>query len=53
MGLTKEDLIKRLKELQSSDDLECAHGEADALLLRFIDDEEVEEAFDEIDKWYA
>lgn len=52
--MTKQELIEELKKLQQSDDPEVAHMEADNLLLEFIDDdEEVSEAFNSIEMWYA
>lgn len=46
-------MIKKLKDLRFPNDAEMAHREADNLLLEFIADEEVSEAFEEIEKWYA
>lgn len=51
--MTKEQLIEELKALIDSDNLEEAHVTADNLLLDFINDEEVSDAFRDIDKWYA
>jgi len=51
--MTKQELVEKLKSLQGDTDCEIAHGEADDLLLEFIDDKDVSEAFDKIDKWYA
>ena len=34
-------------------DPEIAHAWADAALLKYIHNEKVEEAWDEIEKWYA
>lgn len=34
-------------------DLELNHINADNLLLKYIDDVEVSNAFDEIEKWYS
>lgn len=62
-SLTKEKLLKRLKELKTETDkwsnkirsditpLE-AHEEADDLLLNYISDIEITKAFDAIEKWY-
>ena len=38
---------------QSDTDYENSHCEADQLLLDFINDDRVEEAFSELHKWYA
>lgn len=53
--MTKEELIEELKSLieASWSDAENAHSKADELLLRFIDDEEVSEAFNGIERYYA
>lgn len=50
---TKEDLIKDLIELQKSHDYEIAHYDADKLLLKFIDDDDVIMEFHKINKYYA
>lgn len=62
-NMTKEELLKTLKEIcnkineaeESSGyyDLESSHLEADNLLLEYINDEAVTEAYNDIDKWYA
>ena len=49
--MTKEELIDKLNGLCS--DPEENHIEADELLLEFINDEDVKEAFQSIYKWYA
>ncbi len=51
--MTKQELIEKLKELAKSSDTEEAHGGADQLLIDFINDEEITEAYDSIKKWYA
>jgi hypothetical protein len=51
--MSKEELLKKLKELATGGDPEGAHADADRLLLDFINDPAVTEAFDAIDKWYA
>lgn len=45
--------MERLKELQLNSDPEQDHSDADDLLLLFINDVEITEAFNEIEKWYA
>jgi hypothetical protein len=52
-NLTIDELIKQLKALQGEFDKEGSHKQADQLLLEFIDDPRVTEAFEDIDKWYA
>lgn len=51
--LSKAQLLKKLEKCAKSRDAESAHGDADTLLLDYIDDEEITEAYDRIDKWYA
>jgi hypothetical protein len=57
--MKKEELIAKLKEIEGKKktepyyDTENGHGEADALLLEFINDPEIEKAYDEVEKWYA
>lgn len=49
---TIKKLIDDLKKLSSGDE-EVDHIRADDLLLAYIDDDKVREAFDSIDKYYA
>ena len=51
--ITKEELIRKLNELAEDDDYETAHAEADNLLLLYLNDKEIEEAYDSVGKWYA
>jgi hypothetical protein len=48
-------LVAELIEIArvSSGDPECAHARADDLLLKFIDDDDITQLFNNIDKWYA
>lgn len=52
----KDKITRKLIELQSSDDTECAHHDADDLLLKLLSllgyDDVVQE-FNKIRKWYA
>ena len=50
--MEKEDLIKRLRDCNSGD-TENDHLTADDLLLEYIDDKEITDAYNEVDKWYA
>lgn len=34
-------------------DIESGHAIADDLLIKYIDDEDIKKAYDEINKWYA
>ena len=51
--MKKEELVDALHELSTDDDTEDAHIKADELLLKYINDDEINEAFHSIDKWYA
>jgi hypothetical protein len=51
--LTKARLLKKLEKCAKSYDTEAAHCDADALLVEYIDDEEIAEAYSKVDKWYA
>lgn len=50
--LTKKEAIRVLEELTEADP-ELAHGEADEVLIRLINDKDIEKAFDEVPKWYS
>ena len=50
--LTKKEALRVLEELTMADP-ELAHSEADEVLLRLINDKEVEKAYDEVPKWYV
>lgn len=52
-NMNKIELIEALKILRLDSDYEKSHGEADELLLRYINDEEIEEAYNALEKWYA
>lgn len=53
--MTKGDLIEKLHKLAdlNDDDPEENHMNADGLLLKFIDDEEITKAYNAIRMWYA
>lgn len=50
--MTRDEALKRLRELQGSDP-ESGHYEADQILLSLIGDVEIENAYRAIGKWYA
>jgi hypothetical protein len=51
--MTKQELICKLEALSGTDiDPEIAHIKADKLLIEFIGDSEIKEAFDGITKYY-
>jgi hypothetical protein len=51
--MSKEELLKKLKEYEGLGDTEMAHGYADDVLIEFINDKDIEKAYEKIDKWYA
>ena len=53
--MEKEVLIKKLKKLSSdkNGDYETTHYRADRLLIQYINDKEIEEAYDNVGKWYS
>ena len=51
--MDKQELLAALKEFAALGDTEAQHGYADDALLKFINDSEITEAYNKIDKWYA
>ena len=53
--MTKEELLIKLRGLADGSrfDVEHDHVEADDLLIQYINDPDITEAFDAIKKWYA
>ena len=53
--MTKKDCIIMLNECEeyASKDREDAHGKADDILFKYINDPDITEAFNRWDKWYA
>ena len=53
--MTKKQLVSKLKDIKEvhGKDPEGAHSHADNALLEYINDADVYEAFDDIEKWYA
>ena len=51
--LHKDVLIQTLKQCQLNEDTENAHSAADRALLDYINDDEITELYNSIDKWYA
>lgn len=51
--MTKYELVSKLKELQLLKCSESTHIEADELLLKYINDKDIADAFYDIDKWYS
>lgn len=53
--MTKQELIESLAECAdiALSDPEVAHSDADRVLIEFINDAEVTEAYEAIEKWYG
>lgn len=53
--LTREELLYNLQKCVDFDfgDEECNHIVADELVLKYIDDEDVQKLWDKIKMWYA
>lgn len=51
--MTKAELLASLRALHGDRDTEAAHSLADDLLVEYIDDPEITEAFKAVEKWYA
>ena len=53
--MTIEELVEQLRQIaqRGSVDPEGDHCDADDLLLKFIHDPRVDQAFNDIKKWYA
>lgn len=51
--MSKEELLTKLRTDCANEDVECGHQMADGLLLEFINDPEIEAAFNALHKWYA
>ena len=49
----REQLLKELEALKKMRDVEVAHVTADGLLIKYIGDDEIANAFKEIPRWYA
>lgn len=54
--MNKQELLERLRALQSLDDTEMVHREADDLIMSFLRAEghdDIAYEFERLDKWYA
>lgn len=51
--MTKTELLKILRECQELGEVETAHVKADRALIAFIEDDDIEEAYQNVDKWYS
>jgi hypothetical protein len=50
---TRDELLTKLRELAKGGDTEAVHCDADDLLIEYINDPEIEEAYNAVPKWYA
>ena len=53
IGISKAEAIAVLQELAGLQDVEIAHAEADEALLMYLNDKDIQEAFEEVPRWYA
>jgi hypothetical protein len=52
--MTKEELVIRLKALKDDNlDFDDRHIESFRLLLKYINDKDIENAFYDLEKWYS
>lgn len=51
--MTKDELIKRLRACAEDHDIEVAHKATDDLILEYLADPEIRDAYDSVSKWYA
>lgn len=51
--LDRQTVLDRLRALADGDDTEEDHIEADALLLAYINDDEIGQAYLSVHKWFA
>lgn len=51
--MTRDELLRALRDLAANDDLGEAHIDADDALLIYINDPEITAAYVAISKWYA
>lgn len=52
-SLSKKETISMLETLFTSSDFEVTHALADKILIRYINDDEIAEAYNRLDKFYA
>ncbi|MCP3681276.1 MAG: hypothetical protein GY861_01175 [bacterium] len=51
--MTKDELLQKLKECAFGGDTERDHAKADDLLIEYINDKDIENAYKAVEKWYA
>jgi hypothetical protein len=51
--MNRDELLDRLRELAGDGDKERAHSRADKALIEYLDDAEIAEAYDVLERWCA
>lgn len=51
--MNKDELLNELNKLVGVTDVESAHIIADNLLLKYINDNDITQGFEKIEKWYS
>lgn len=51
--LSRDEIIQILKDLSVDDDYEATHALADYAIIKYINDKEIENAYNEVGKWYS
>jgi len=51
--LSRQRLLTELRALTESSDIEAAHWKADALLIGYINDDEIAKVYHAVEKWYS
>ena len=51
--ITRDEALAQLRDLAGCKEAEDAHGAADMILLRLLNDQEIAIAWDAVKKWYA
>jgi hypothetical protein len=52
-GMTRDELLVKLKECEEDGDPEGAHVDADNALIKYLADADIETIYRAITKWYA
>ena len=53
VGISKAEALAILQELAGLQDIEVAHAEADETVLKYLNDKDIEKAFEEVPRWYV
>lgn len=51
--ISRDKVLAGLQELAQLKDIELAHLEADDLLIKYLNDVDIEKIYEEVPKWYA